>query len=203
MYYFDILTHLLWMTRLVSCFPLSNSDGLILPDEQSLSDVTWTGTITAGGPIVTLTSQSIGELQTKIRAIEPAFEWSSAPQESYDYAPLRARNEDRLICNNVTYGNANSDEITQQVADIQKMPGLCRVSPTPTDGPLNCNRITCSGNSYVSRRLPRAYSFVTTILITMRSRSAPESASMRSRSFRGVQKGLQCKARYMTQIIGA
>ncbi|KAI0141850.1 hypothetical protein GGR57DRAFT_519941 [Xylariaceae sp. FL1272] len=151
MHYFGLFTCLLiWMTRVVLCFPFPDPKVLALPDEQSLSNVTWTGVITAGGPIVTLTGPSIEELGMQIHVIEPAFEWTNAPQESHDFTPLRVRNEDRLICNDVAYGNANSDEIMKQVADIQKMTGLCRVSPTDSDGPLNCNRLTCSGNSYVS-----------------------------------------------------
>ncbi|KAH8167123.1 hypothetical protein CIB48_g1108 [Xylaria polymorpha] len=118
-------------------------------DTQATTNLTWEGSLTEDGPNVTFTGRSIAEISSHIKKVAPSFAWPELIVQSRNARPLVKKSEHRMLCDQVTSGYANYYDLLDQTAELQAMPGFCRVAPTPTGQPLSCNRLTCTGSSAI------------------------------------------------------
>ncbi|KAI1755137.1 hypothetical protein F4782DRAFT_490116 [Xylaria castorea] len=117
---------------------------------QATADLTWEGSLTEDGPNVTFTGRSIAEVSSHIKKVAPSFAWPEPiVLQSRSARPLVKKSEHRMLCDQVTSDYGNFTDLLDQTAQLQAMPGFCRVAPTLTDQPLSCNRVTCTGSSAV------------------------------------------------------
>ncbi|KAI0443361.1 hypothetical protein F4803DRAFT_515888 [Xylaria telfairii] len=119
-------------------------------DTQATANLTWEGSLTEDGPNVTFTGRSIAEISSHINDVAPYFAWPEPILQSRSARPIIAKkSEHRMLCDQVTSDYANYYDLLDQTAELQAMPGFCRVAPTPTGQPLSCNRLTCTGGSAI------------------------------------------------------
>ncbi|KAI1119641.1 hypothetical protein F5Y14DRAFT_396031 [Nemania sp. NC0429] len=156
MLFLDILViALFWVTHPVSCLPSPTGPSYDPLEGKALANLTWTGRLTEDGPNVSLTGRSIADISWQIKHVAPGFVWPEPLAQLRDTQPLplakKKRSEHRMLCDEVAGAYANYEDVLDQTAQLQAMPGFCRVAPTPEgEGkPLSCNRLTCAGGSAI------------------------------------------------------
>ncbi|KAI0117731.1 hypothetical protein GGR51DRAFT_555015 [Nemania sp. FL0031] len=127
------------------------------------ANLTWEGRLTEDGPIVSFTGKSVADIIAQVEEVAPDFVWPDnfilvreshgTPPESQP-PPLRSeketkRSEHRILCDQVTSGYANFHHVLDQAAQLQAMPGFCRVPPTLKGEPYLCTRMTCAEGSAI------------------------------------------------------
>ncbi|KAI0489665.1 hypothetical protein F4859DRAFT_161023 [Xylaria cf. heliscus] len=151
---------LFWVIAPVLCLSNPTTDphhGSL--NAQATANLTWEGSLTEDGPNVTFTGVSIAEISSHIKAVAPSFAWpepvviqsrSAARQrQQRGGGALAKHSETRMLCDQVVGDYGNYYDLLDQTAELQAMPGFCRVAPTPSGQPLSCNRLTCTGTSAV------------------------------------------------------
>ncbi|KAJ8117439.1 hypothetical protein ONZ43_g4208 [Nemania bipapillata] len=145
---------LVWVVRLISCIPRVTVSRVTVSrsapiNSYALANITWEGSLTEDGPTVSFTGQSMAEIRSEINKVAPGFTWPEPVTQSPHGTTrtLVKNSEHRILCNKVTRAYADYYHILDQAAQLQAMPGFCRVSPTLDGQPLSCNRLTCTGGS--------------------------------------------------------
>ncbi|KAI1328331.1 hypothetical protein F5Y16DRAFT_419987 [Xylariaceae sp. FL0255] len=144
-----VIAVLVWvLAPLTLCIPDLSS--FTIPEPHEIVDLIWTGNLTVGGPNVTLRGRSIKDINRKIYAIAPHFfaPRSTPPYES-DSSVLAARNENRLVCDNVTNGYAYSPDVVTNGNMLYASSGLFRCAPPQPGSDVVCARAACTNNSAV------------------------------------------------------
>ncbi|KAI0459603.1 hypothetical protein F5B21DRAFT_499283 [Xylaria acuta] len=149
-----IVFALFWAIAPVLCLPNPTRPHRGSFDVQATANLTWEGSLTEDGPNVTFTGRSIAEISSHIKVVAPTFAWPEPiivqlRSSSSSARPLVKNSEHRMLCDQVTADYGNYNDLLDQTAELQAMPGFCRVAPTPKDQPLSCNRLTCTGSSAV------------------------------------------------------
>ncbi|KAI1202351.1 hypothetical protein F5X97DRAFT_287439 [Nemania serpens] len=141
---------LFWVTRHpVSCLLSAPRPHYGLLEKQALANLTWTGRLTEDGPNVSFTGRSIADISSQIKDVAPGFVWPEPLVQSRNTRPLVKKSEHRMLCDEVVSAYANYEDVLDQTAQLQAMPGFCRVPPTLDGKPLSCNRLTCTGGSAI------------------------------------------------------
>ncbi|KAI8950972.1 hypothetical protein F4801DRAFT_578903 [Xylaria longipes] len=144
-----IVVALFWVITPVQCLPDPTGLHHGTFNAQATANLTWEGSLTEDGPNVTFTGRSIAEISSHIKMVAPSFAWPGPIVQSRSARPLVKNSEHRMLCDQVTSDYANYYDVLDQTAQLQAMPGFCRVAPTLKDQPLSCNRLTCTGSSAV------------------------------------------------------
>ncbi|KAJ2987944.1 hypothetical protein NUW58_g4232 [Xylaria curta] len=121
------------------------------PTNQAPTNLKWEGRLTEDGPNATFAGRSISEITSHIKRVAPWFVWPELlihPQPRHAQPPVK-KSQHRMLCDKVTSGYANYNDVLDQTAQLQAMSGFCRVSPTLKGQPLSCNRLTCANGSAV------------------------------------------------------
>ncbi|KAI1207894.1 uncharacterized protein F4807DRAFT_433673 [Annulohypoxylon truncatum] len=120
--------------------PFRTSAGL--PSGYSLSNLTWTGNITANGPEMSFTGPSFQDIDAQILKANPDFMWPDS--NSVDPATLE-KSEAHLTCdpNNIWY--AQAFRIEEGIDYLSSRTGKCHMDA----GPRVCTRISCSYKSAI------------------------------------------------------
>ncbi|KAI0871256.1 hypothetical protein GGS24DRAFT_509988 [Hypoxylon argillaceum] len=143
---------LFWVMTPVSCLPDTTVSHYASTKVQALANLTWEGSLTEDGPNVSFTGQSMAEIRSQINEVAPGFVWPE-PVAQLSRSTARQsmkRSQHRMLCDQATDAYADYHQILDQAAQLQAMPGFCRVSPTLSGMPLSCTRLTCASGSAIS-----------------------------------------------------
>ncbi|KAI1121437.1 hypothetical protein F5Y10DRAFT_256305 [Nemania abortiva] len=152
---------LFWVMQSALCLPGTTVPHHTSPYNGAPANLTWEGHLTENGPTVSFTGESLADIGAQIAKVAPDFvfpeplvlvQQSRSPRRLLPRArahPLEKNSEHRMLCDQVVSGYADFYHVLDQAAQLQAMPGFCRVSPTPDGAPLSCNRLTCAEGSAV------------------------------------------------------
>ncbi|KAI0006330.1 hypothetical protein F4779DRAFT_596810 [Xylariaceae sp. FL0662B] len=120
----------------------------VFPRDYVIGNMTWTGTVTHGGPNMTFTGPSLQHIEGQIQAMHPPFAWTPS---NITYKPDKAvkRGEDKVICNIPGFSGVNFLAIRDGIRYLRGLSGTCTNPPAYHPGKGYCGRISCSYNSAV------------------------------------------------------
>ncbi|KAI0544888.1 hypothetical protein F4679DRAFT_563359 [Xylaria curta] len=144
-----IVVALVWVITPVLCLPYLTGPHHGSFEVQATANFTWEGSLTEDGPNVTFTGRSIAEIRSHIKDVAPSFAWPEPVIQSRSVRPLVKKSEDKIICSLTFSDYGNYTDLLDQTAQLQAMPGFCRVTPMTKAQPLMCNRLTCTGSSAI------------------------------------------------------
>ncbi|KAI1139440.1 hypothetical protein F5Y05DRAFT_412540 [Hypoxylon sp. FL0543] len=128
---------------MVQALPQGSKNQRGLPSGYSLSNLTWTGTITKDGPDMSFNGSSFQDIEAQILKVDQDFTWDSENITSPNTLMTSVKHHLSCDPNNIWW--AQVFRIQQGVDYLKGIKGTCSMGP----GPRVCTRISCSYKSAI------------------------------------------------------
>ncbi|KAI0838558.1 hypothetical protein F5Y06DRAFT_287264 [Hypoxylon sp. FL0890] len=137
------VTALSGVATMAQILPQASSRHQGLPSGYSVSNLTWTGSVTKNGPDMSFNGSSFQDIEAQILKVNPNFSWDD--ENTANVTILTTSVKDHLTCdpNNIWW--AQVFRIQQGIDYLKGKKGACSMGP----GPRVCTRISCSYKSAI------------------------------------------------------
>ncbi|KAI2606781.1 hypothetical protein GGR54DRAFT_408896 [Hypoxylon sp. NC1633] len=131
-----------WVAPLTDALPQDSGTPSGLSREYTMTNLTWFGNISDGGPEVSFTGPSFSSIESQIRIANPNFTWPV----SNDEASIPKKDVQKLVCDPNGVWWAQIFRIKEGIEYLRGKTGQCYLGP----GPRVCTRISCSYTSAIA-----------------------------------------------------